>query len=323
MLSLIKNENMKIFRRIRTWIMMAIMLGAVILVAAITNGVANHEEDWETKVENEIRNYEDIIQEEQKIAEAEPRNSIDSTRVINDLEGEIDRLQRYLDEGVNPYENNVWTFVNESTFLISLISLFVVIVAADMVASEFSWGTIKMLMIRPFTRGQILLSKFMAIIIYQTVLLALLFILSWIIGGFVFGFAGFDYKTIEFTTNGDAESTIESLAALKIYGLRFLSLMVVASLAFMISAAFRSNTIAIGVGVFVLLSGNIFTMLLSQYDWGKFILFPNLNLAQYVDGTQMLMEGLSLSFSLIVDAVYFVIFMVLAWWIFKKRDIAA
>ncbi|QHS21523.1 ABC transporter permease subunit [Virgibacillus sp. MSP4-1] len=328
--SLVHNENIKVFKRIRTWIMFGIMAFAVLLMAFLMHQ-GGQNQDWEQRAQDEIQRYEDQIEAiNESMQQAENQDNSDQAQQvmpnaeeeISSIQGQIDRLESHLEEGKNPYERNVWTFMSDSTGLIALISLFVVIVAADIVASEFSWGTIKMLMIRPFTRGEILLSKFITVVLFQMIILALLFITSWLIGGMYFGFAPIDYESITFTNSGQMEAETVSIEILKIYGVEFIRLLVIASLAFMISTIMRSNTFAIGIGVFILLSGNIITGLLRQYEWGKYVLFPNLNLTQYIHNLSPPFEGMTLPFSIGVNAVYFVIFMVLTWYIFKKRDIA-
>jgi ABC-2 type transport system permease protein len=59
--------------------------------------------------------------------------------------------------------------------LITMVTIFTVIVAAESVAGEFSGGTIKMLLIRPASRSKILLSKYISIFTFAVLLLAVLF----------------------------------------------------------------------------------------------------------------------------------------------------
>jgi ABC-2 type transport system permease protein len=79
---------------------------------------------------------------------------------------------------------------------------------------------------------------------------------------------------------------------------------------------------AIGIGVFLLTVGNVITMLLSRYNWSKYILFANTDLNQYIDG-KPIVDGMTMTFSIIVLIVYFVIFNVISYVGFTKRDIVA
>ena len=60
--------------------------------------------------------------------------------------------------------------------LIILVTLFTVIIAGDMVAGEFTRGTIKLLLIRPASRSKILLSKYVTTLLFAATLLVILFI---------------------------------------------------------------------------------------------------------------------------------------------------
>ena len=108
----------------------------------------------------------------------------------------------------------------------------------------------------------------------------------------------------------------------QLYGLQCISLVMMVTLAFMISTVFRNSAMAIGIGVFLLTVGNAITMLLTRYNWSKYILFANTDLNQYING-QPLVKGMTMTFSIIVLIVYFIIFNVISYLGFTKRDIVA
>ncbi|MBE3554796.1 MAG: ABC transporter permease, partial [Thermicanus sp.] len=68
--------------------------------------------------------------------------------------------------------------------------------------------------------------------------------------------------------------------------------------------------------------GSTIVAALSRYGWVKYILFANTDLRQYFDGTP-LVEGMTLSFSITVLLAYFLIFNLLSWILFMKRDVAS
>ncbi len=71
-------------------------------------------------------------------------------------------LQQYmLDHNYPPTDNTLWGGTLSAAGLIIMVTLFTVIIAGDMVAGEFTWGTIKLLLIRPASRAKILLSKYL------------------------------------------------------------------------------------------------------------------------------------------------------------------
>ena len=82
---------------------------------------------------------------------------------------------------------SVWGFVSDTSNLIQFAGLFAIIIAAGIVASEFNWGTIKLLLIRPIDRGKILASKYLAVIVFALMLLSVLFVFSTLLGLILFG----------------------------------------------------------------------------------------------------------------------------------------
>jgi len=95
-----------------------------------------------------------------------------------------------------------------------------------------------------------------------------------------------------------------------------------ATFAFMISTVFRSSALAIGLAIFLMMAGNQIIFAFAEYPWAKYILFANTDLQQYANGN-VLIEGMTLGFSISVLIGYYAIFIGLSWLIFIKRDVAS
>jgi ABC-2 type transport system permease protein len=111
------------------------------------------------------------------------------------------------------------------------------------------------------------------------------------------------------------------------YLFQWIQLVLVVTFSFMISSAFRSAGLSIGLSIFLLFAGSTVTGILSattHKPWIKYILFSNTDLASYLDGGAPLPDfDMTLGFSLAVLAVYFIIFNAVSWSVFMKRDVAA
>ena len=219
-------------------------------------------------------------------------------------------------------DNHIWSFVNDSQAVITLAGIFTIIIAAGTVSSEFTWGTVKLLLIRPISRSKILLSKYVTVLLFGLLQLALIYILSSLVGLILFGLPSSDIPHLAFT-NGEV---VEQNIVIHLIGQYFLSsidIVMIATMAFMISAVFRNSSLAISLSLFLLFMGGTATMLLaSRFEWTKYFLFANTDLSVYFDGVPPI-EGMTLTFSIIMLVIYFVIFHVLAFGIFGKRDVAA
>jgi ABC-2 type transport system permease protein len=312
-LSLIQNENMKIYRRISTWFMVGLLALATIAAALMINWTHKEEAgDWKTQVTTEIQALKTQVSEENI-----------PTAFKKQLEKQIKINEYRLEHGIKPIESNsFWGFVIEVQHIIQLITLFTVILAAGSVANEFSWGTIKLLLIRPASRAKILLSKYMATLLFAICMLLFLLVFSFIVGALIFGVENIRDPYLAYQA-GKVVETSMILHVFRVYGLNSVSLVMMATFAFMISAVFRNSSLAIGLASFLMFTGSQITMILAnKFEWAKYSLFANTNLMQYIDGVPPV-EGMTMSFSIMMLLVYFVAFNSLTWLIFKKRDVAA
>ena len=217
-----------------------------------------------------------------------------------------------MDHKIPPNEDySLWEFVSDTSNLIQFAGLFAIIIAAGIVASEFNWGTIKLLLIRPIDRGKILASKYLAVIVFALMLLSILFVFSTLLGLILFGTPE---TTVPYLNYFDGKITEQSFALhlVILYVMKSINMFMLATMAFMISAVFRNSSLAIGLSIFLMFTGVELTGLLAmKFDWAKYILFANTDLMQYFEGVPMV-EGMTLTFSVIMIVIYFILFQSLA-----------
>jgi ABC-2 type transport system permease protein len=313
LVALIQNENMKIYRRVGTWVMIGLLVVAAIAGGILSSKFSNNEgTDWKAEITANTKQLEMDV--------ANP-DIPDAFKGIQRKQLAINEYR--LEHNIAPIESTTfWGNTLGSADIIMFITLFTVIVAAGAVASEFSWGTIKLLLIRPATRGKILLSKYVSTILFAILLLVILLITSMLTGGILFGFERLDIPHLAYQDGKVVEIAMLS-HVLSLYGLNSIMLIMMVTFAFMISTVFRSSSLAIGLAIFLMFMGGQVTFLIAQkFDWAKYILFANTDLTQYIDGVPMV-KGMTMSFSITMLAIYFIVFNVLSWFIFRKRDIAA
>lgn len=314
MVNLIRNENMKIYRRMRTWVMVGILIllvGAWSTIVWFDTGRHMQGDGWRTELEQQIENNQQLLAD---------KNTLENFK--KELEKQNAMLQHQLDENIKPLGATMWGNVIDLAGLVFVITLFVVIVAGDSLAGEFSTGTIKLLLIRPASRTKIMLSKYVSSILFGLFLLVVLFAASILINGAFYGFSGWDQPFLKVTEDGELVEKNMLLHLWGTYLLNAVSTVMYVTMAFMISAVFRSSAMAIGISIFAMFAGDIITMFLSRYEWSKYLLFANIDLSQYLNGRPF-MEGMTMGFSVTVLLVYFAVFNVLAWLVFTKRDVAA
>lgn len=315
---LIINEWAKLFRRTGT----LVMIGLVALLVFGVAGVFKYDEiknppqenpQWKQALEQQIKD-DTVALEGVGKKNANMKMYLERTIAINKYK---------VEHNVAPDTNkNVWIFVRDAEQILSFVGIFVIVVAAGMVSSEFSWGTVKLLLIRPISRIKILLSKYLTVILFGLMLLAWLFILSWIAGVIFFGLPEGSTSHLAYVGGEVVERNIVVQLIVE-YLLSSIDLLMLATMAFMISAVFRNSNLAIGLALFLMFMGQTATMLLAaKFEWAKYILFANTNLTVYFDGVPPV-ESMTLTFSIVMLIVYFLAFHMLSFTVFAKRDVAS
>jgi ABC-2 type transport system permease protein len=312
LLSLIQNENMKIYRRLRTWILVGILVALMAAVSiAIKAADSRSNDGWQDRTRASIAANQERLNDDNLPGLA--KEEIERTIIVN---------QYRLEKDIPPADRSLWGVVLEMSQLIQIVTIFTVVIAADIVAGEFTTGTIKLLLIRPASRSRILLSKYLSTILFSILLLVVLFVSAFLLNGFLYGFTEAGSPYIYVDRDMIVRESNMFLHAWSTYALRCVELVMVVTLAFMISTVFRSSSLAIGLSLLLLFLGQAITLFFSQWKWGKFWLFANTDLTQYIEGTP-LAEGMSMPFSIVILIVYFLLFNILSWSIFKRRDVAA
>jgi ABC-2 type transport system permease protein len=313
MLKLIQNEQAKIYIRKSSWVMYIILAAILIGFVFIQKNFADlnteyQNDDWRQVLEDENKKLEKEMKKDEFAAEVNP-----STIAKNNY---------YLENDIQPEPYDAWQFTKDAVLTVSsLAGLFTIVIAAGIVANEFNWGTIKLLLIRPISRSSILLSKYIAILLFALYTLIFGLIFSWILGAIFFGVNGLNPSIVAETANGFKELAVVPQIFIN-YGYQLVGLVVMATFAFTISAVFRNGSLAIGVAIFLMMGSSTIVSFFLDKEWAKYILFVHTDLSQYAEGNEPIIEGMTLGFSITVLFVYYVIFMLLSWIVFTKRDVA-
>ncbi|HLR11660.1 MAG TPA: ABC transporter permease subunit [Sporosarcina sp.] len=307
MLNLIQNEWMKIWQKKSSWI-------TIIVFIAIIAGMLTL-----VKVaENTFMSDETIAEDEKQLQEIEAQLADPSLTEAEreDLEVEQEMMMVSIESSEPSTREGM---VIETYGMMALVTLMTIIVSSGIVSAEFSQGTIKMLLARPVKRWKILLSKYITVLLYSLLLTVILFVVTYITSSILFP------KVLEDTvtfSGGEVAANKVLGKALYMMFLGWINTVVISTLAFMIGTIFRSTSLAIGISIFLYFTGNTIVLFLTKYDFAKYILFANTDLTQYETG-YVLIDGLSMSFSATVIAVYAVLFLLLSFLSFIKRDVAA
>src|SRR5262249_1924477 len=219
-------------------------------------------------------------------------------------------------------------FANVSSHL--LFPLLALIFASDIVSSEFSQGTIKLLLTRPVGRIRVLGSKLAALGIAITLTILLGAAVAYAFGGLAYGYRGFGAPILTgFRAGGETldvaavRSVVLWKDAIVVYGLAWFSALVVGALGFLTSVILRSTAAAMGTMFAALIAGVILPVVASTWETQRFLFMTNLPLPDYYSGAPPPIPGITVGFSVAVLSVWAAAALATAFAVFARRDVLA
>jgi ABC-2 type transport system permease protein len=311
LLKLIQNEWMKLWAKKSSWIILVLML-LITLFPAFIDQMTDYEDStyseatWRAELEAQIAANEQLLKE---IPEEKDY-----------YEEQIAIAQYQLDHDLQPNnDQTVEGYFSYGMSLISVVSIFAVIIGASIVSDEFSTGTIKMLLTRPVSRAKILTSKLLTVFLYGFTLIAASLALSLIVGMVLYDFSSAPNLVYE---AGKVTEQSEFTYTLYLGLLRMGDFVMTILFGFMVGSVFRSPSLAIGLTFLLTFMGALILGLLSRYEIAKYIWIAHTDLTQHETG-YTLIDGITMPFSLTILAIYAVIFTAVSYVVFMKRDITA
>ena len=204
------------------------------------------------------------------------------------------------------------------------IIVVIIMIAGTIVSEEFNKGTIKLLLVKPYTRNQILLSKFLTVLIISEFVIVSTILMQILVGGILFGFGSIFEPVVVYNLSANAIQEINIFAYLGIQTLTQLPIIILlATLAFAISTIFSNSALAITISLLGYMGASIINQLAIAYKltFMQYFVTMNWDLSQYLFGGLPYMEGMNLITSIIVCVVYLLIMLIPTFIIFKKRNI--
>ncbi len=212
-------------------------------------------------------------------------------------------------------------FFNEFGLFIVVIT---VMIAGTIVSEEFNKGTIKLLLIKPYSRKKILLSKFITVLIMIVFSIVVILAMELIVGGIIFGFESLNIPVLQYNFNSNMlqEINVFSYLGIQIFT-QLPSIILLATLSFALSTIFTNSPVAIALPLLGYMGVAVINQIAIQYNIGFLRYFVTLNwdFSQYLYGKMPLMEGLTPGFSGIICIIYFLIMIIPTFVIFKKKNI--
>ena len=204
------------------------------------------------------------------------------------------------------------------------IIIIVLLVSSSIISEEFNKGYIKLLLIKPFKRSKILLSKYLTtiIILIMTILITILFEL--IIGGYLFGFNTLSMKVAayNFNTNSIQEFNIFIYMFIRI-GYQLPKLLMLLTICFAIGVISCNTILSFSITMLLYTFSTTINNLLikSNIHFLNYIITLNWDFKYYILSPYGPNEFITNKTSLIVYIVHLLIIIALMIEIFNKKNI--
>jgi ABC-2 type transport system permease protein len=321
MLNLIENETLKVLRRKRFTVVVAILFAIIALVTYSQHRrlLQDRNRNWRAEIQQNIARYENAL-----------RRGRAGETWTRSIRAEISRLQFYLDHDIEPDKPTapifLRTFANVAGFL--LLPLLVGVLGSDIVSAENAEGTDKLLLTRPVRRWKILTAKLITLWIFATLTLFVGAVLSYVVSAPFLPTGGWGAPTFTGFTVARGAVNIDAVRQLPLwkdaliaYGLEWYALLTVASIALLLSVLFRSSAAAIGTMLASLIGGTILTRVSPDWTAGKYLFVSALPLADYYTGAPPPYDGMSMAFCIALLGAWAAGATLVAYAIFIRRDV--
>lgn len=297
--------------------------------------------DWRDTVKADIESLKSDIKNMEQYEENKPH--------IGDLKKEIEKKQYFLDNNIKPIES--WEFYPGNIAIQGMMILGMVILVAgiavfmsDIISGECTPATVKFLLVQPISRGKVILSKFIAVILSVVSLICGAELATFGIVGAITGFSDLKmpvelgvkyqinqevfiregYKQIERVANSGYQSTMGDYV-LQSFLLQVLFIIACCAFVFMISAIFKSSMITMAVSVIVSVAATTLPMMIDKLgEFAHLIFFNYGSTPNVINGDIAFNYYGNISFSpqlgIITMVVTIIVSYIVAYVVFSKRD---
>ena len=307
---LIRNELMKIFSRRLTMILLLVMCVYAIGTSIVTGMTYHPADNWRTEAEQTVQRNKDRL----NLVELSPQLKADA-------ENKLAIAQYRLDNNIPTPKMNALSALQKSSGLIETIILITLIIAAEMVSREYTDGTMKLLLIRPHSRMAILLSKYLAIVLFCIFSLLLTLASAGVTDVLMYGLGDIHATDLFINQQGQIVQISTLAETVKFYLTSIFPIMSYATIAFAISTILKNSALAVGCSLFLMVCGNMMIEATSKFAFLKYLPFANSDMSLYIYHLQPRPE-MTMGFSLAILLIYMVVLFAISMMVFKKRDVS-
>lgn len=264
-------------------------------------------------------------------------------------EERIKEIDTFLEKDQKPIESWEFDAVNFAGMLIKVLGMVILVAGiavfmSDIVSGESTPPTLKFLLVQPITRGKVILSKFMAVVITVVGLIGGLELIGFGVVGAIAGFDGgkmplkigvryaWDYSNLDYSgmptltqVSGSGIISTKGAALLQSFALQILFIVACCAFIFLISAIFKSSMTTMALSVIISVASTISCIVSNSIGKMAHLLFLNYGATVNVITGDVVQNfnnpNFSIGLGVALMCLTIVVSYILAHIIFSKKDI--
>lgn len=199
------------------------------------------------------------------------------------------------------------------------IVFIMIIQASTIITMEFQYGTIKNLLYRNYSRTNVLISKWIMLLLYSVSLYVSTSLIAIILKNFM-------YPDINFSQKMNEKMYLIQELLFNALG-NFIGLWLIISLVLLLSCIFRNTGVSIVIGIIFYFAASIVSgvmfLAIEKWEWLKWNPMNMLNLSNQISQGESLesMTRLSIIQLFAGNIIYIIIFLFLVYAVFRKKNI--
>lgn len=201
-----------------------------------------------------------------------------------------------------------------------------VMITGTIVSEEFNKSTIKLLLIRPYTRRKILLSKIIASIIATLIAIVCIVLIQIVVSGIGYGFDTINMPVIKynFNTNSIIEMNVFVWLIINLLSVSPI-IIILSTLALTIGTLSTNSASAITLSILTYMGANILKQIAIYYGtkikWLKYIPFVNWDLTECLYGRLSQIQGVTLPIAILTCSILSIGLLVITFENFARKNI--
>lgn len=204
-----------------------------------------------------------------------------------------------------------------------ILVILIVMTSSVIISSEFNKGTIKQLLLVPYTRGKILFSKYITCLLMLLFTVIILVLMQVLVGSILFK-STLSIPVVIYNFNSNIIETYNIFYYLLLQLLAKIPMfIIIITFVFFIGTITLNSVVTtiLGLGLYLITPMVNELIINSKLIFLNFTIFPHLDFTQYLFGMISRNIYVTINTSIIVVILYFVILLVSTYIIFNEKDI--